>query len=159
MKRSKYIIVTFVVVFLIISVICVIFIKNNKNEETTKSSNTVTSEIMLEEGQKINTTESGYFTLQMQMQAVSDDGKIFKGEIGNAYENTNKVFITISHKETGEEIFKSNVFPVGTQIDEFEISRKLDSGTYDAIMTLHSMEDDEITEISKVNVEYTLVVN
>ena len=159
MKRSKYIIVTFVVVFLIISVICVIFIKKNKNEETTKSSNTVTSEIMLEEGQKINTTESGYFTLQMQMQAVSDDGKIFKGEIGNAYENTNKVFITISLKETGEEIFKSNVFPVGTQIDEFEISRKLDSGTYDAIMTFHSMEDDEITEISKVNVEYTLVVN
>lgn len=160
-KTNKLFVIVLVGALLLIVVVFSLFVlKPKKVEENANSSpNTRTSEIILEEGQTIEKTDAGYFTIQMQLEAFSEDGLNFKGEIANALENQHSVYAVIKLADTGEEIFKSDLLPIGNKIDEFTINKKLENGKYNTVLSFVSVEEDGKTEISEVNVEYILNVS
>lgn len=157
-KKSSKLVIGLVVALLlvVIAAIIIVFVVLKKDKP---KPNTTVSNIVLEEGQEVESVDPGYFTVQMQLLATSSDGENFVGTIANAVDNLYQVYVTIALEDTGEEIFRSELFPVGSQIDAFTINRKLDKGTYNCVLTFHNMEEDGETEVSMVNVAYTLNVN
>jgi flagellar basal body-associated protein FliL len=158
-KGRKAVLLVLLVVVVAVAAAVICWAVKSKKDGDVKPPNTITSQIVLEEGQTIDKTEAGYFTVQMQMRAISSDGINFVGAIANAYENQNQTYVTIALADTDEQIFESGLLPVGSQIDEFSLDKKLEPGTYDTVLSFHSVEDDGVTEISTVNVQYTLEVS
>lgn len=155
-KRVAGLIVAFLLV--VLAAIAIVFILLEKEKKKPKP-NTTISNIIVEDGQSIKSVDPGYFTIQMQMLATSSDGENFVGTIANASENLYQVYVTIILEDTEEEVFRSELFPVGSQIEAFTVNRKLEKGSYKCVLTFHNVEEDGETEVSMVNVAYTLNVD
>lgn len=60
--------------------------------------------------------------------------------------------------DTGVELFRSGVMPVGSRIEKMKLNKELEEGEYSAVITFHQLESDGETEHAKVSVAYTLNV-
>jgi hypothetical protein len=97
-------------------------------------------------------------TLKMKTTAHSTDGLNFACALANSPDNRYDMFMTLYLDETGEELYKSGLIPLGMEIGTFQINRKLDPGTYDATLVYTQVNDDKATIHSTVNVGLTLSV-
>ena len=87
----------------------------------------------------------------------------FNGTTSNAYvanstDNTRTVYFDVTLADTGELVYSSPYLPVGSQIKEFALDTKLNSGAYDGIVTYH-LVDDKKEEVSNLSVTVTFQVN
>jgi len=100
----------------------------------------------------------GTMALEMRTTANSTDGENFTCTLANAAENRYDMYMTIYLDDTGEEIYKSGLIPLGMQIETFKTKRKLDPGTYETTLVYNQVEKDRATLHSKVSVGLTLTV-
>jgi hypothetical protein len=98
-------------------------------------------------------------TLEMKTSAESSDGLNFSCELANASENRYDMFLTLYLDETGEELYRSGLIPLGMEIHGFTINRKLNPGTYNATLVYNQVNDDKSTIHSTINVGLTLTVS
>ena len=143
--------------------ICIFFSgkKEEKPQETTTANTRYDSNIILDKDdvdKNAEKVENGQMNLEMKNVAISSDGENFKCYLCNANENTFDIFITISDFETGEELYKSGVMPVGSRIEKFKLNKVLEDGEYSTVITFHQLESDGVTEHAKVSVAYNLNV-
>lgn len=75
----------------------------------------------------------------------------------NLEQNTNAVFFDITLADTGEVIYESPVLSLGTSIDDIKLSKALDKGDYDCIITYHLVDDEQNT-ISTVRMTLEIIV-
>jgi hypothetical protein len=68
------------------------------------------------------------------------------------------MFMTLYLDDTGEEIYKSGLIPLGMEINTFQTNRKLDPGTYEATLVYTQVNDDKATVHATVNLGLTLNV-
>lgn len=164
-KKNKSVTTILVIILLVIVIVLLgvilafIFLSKNGKEKEGPANNNFTTSIITEEGQDVGSTDPGYFTIEMDLVGQSNDGINFSGNIGNAYENTYPVYVTIVLDDTGEEVFRSGVIPIGSKMDGYTISKELGFGDHSAVVVFHQVdENDNTKEISTVNVAYTLSV-
>lgn len=106
----------------------------------------------------VDKVKDGNMSLEMKTTAVSPDGTNFSCKLANAPENRYDMFMTLYLDDTGEEIYKSGLIPLGMEINTFQINRKLDPGTYEATLVYTQVNDDKATVHATVNVGLTLNV-
>jgi hypothetical protein len=103
--------------------------------------------------------KDGNMSLEMKTSAASNDGVNFACKLANPPENRYDMFMTLYLDDTGEELYKSGLIPLGMEIGNFTINRKLDPGTYEATLVYTQVNDDKATVHASVNVGLTLEVS
>lgn len=135
--------------------------KKEKQQETTTVNSKYDSNIILDKddvNKSSETVENGQMSLEMKNVAISKDGINFNCYLCNAKENKFDIFITIQDYDTGAELFRSGVMPVGSRIEKMKFNKELEEGEYSTVITFHQLESDGETEHAKVSVAYTLNV-
>lgn len=167
-KNSKNILLIILILLILVGIAVGIAVlvsgkKEDKPQETTKKANNgYDSNIILDKddvGKEEETVEKGKMNLKMKNVAASSDGENFTCFLCNSEANTLDMFITIKDFQSGEEIYKSGIIPVGARIEKFKTNKTLAEGTYNYVITFHQVEDDGVTEHASVSVAYTLNVN
>jgi len=102
--------------------------------------------------------KDGNMNISMKTTATSSDGSNFACKLANAPENRYDMFMTLYLDDTGEEIYKSGLIPLGMEIETFQTNRKLDPGNYEATLVYTQVNDDKATVHATVSVGLTLQV-
>lgn len=75
--------------------------------------------------------------------------------VENDETNTHDVYFDVFLSETGENIYKSPVLPIGTYLKDIKLDKELQKGVYDCIVT-YSLVDEEQNVLSTVSVGTTI---
>ncbi|MBQ2982167.1 MAG: hypothetical protein IJD58_08635 [Lachnospiraceae bacterium] len=102
-------------------------------------------------------TDAGSFEVDMTINWTFENGTSVSKDasIKNVVNNTNIVYVTISHPDTGEEIYKSPHIPVGSTLKNIKLDKDLDSGKYKAPLTYHLL-DNSYNELSTTSLYVTI---
>lgn len=77
--------------------------------------------------------------------------------VGNSPANLNTVYFKVTLKDTEEQVYKSPNIPVGSNLENIVLDKKLSAGTYPAVITYY-LVDENLKDISHVSVNMTLVI-
>jgi hypothetical protein len=102
--------------------------------------------------------DEGTMALEMQVEADSTDGTNFTCSIANSPRNKYDVYMVLYLDETGEELYRSGLVPLGKKLDRFTVNRQLEKGSYECTLVYNQVEDDHATTHARVNVGLTLNV-
>lgn len=78
--------------------------------------------------------------------------------VENSTANTNDVYFDVYLADSGENIYKSPLIPVGEYVEYFQLDKSLAAGTYDCVV-VYSLVDEEqevlstVQVASKINIE------
>lgn len=153
------------IIILLISIMIYMIFINKKDPEKVEPESynmVVTPENVneiVEKMEKSEKTEIGSYEVYMNTTWTFDNSMepSFDAIVSNRVTNSNTVYFTIELKESGQQVYKSPYIPVGASLNNIVLDEKLDSGTYDAILTYH-LVDDKYVEESTVSVNMTLVI-
>lgn len=101
----------------------------------------------------------GQMAIEMQVVANSTDGENFNCYLANSIENSYDMYMVLYLDETGEEIYRSGLIPLGGRIESFQISKKLSPGTHICTVEYNQVEADGVTPHAQVNVGLDLIVS
>lgn len=62
--------------------------------------------------------------------------------IGNSAANNYDFYFTVTLNDTGEEVYKSGLIPVGKTLAELKLNKELPDGTYSAICSYHLIDEN-----------------
>jgi len=77
--------------------------------------------------------------------------------MGNSPSNNFAFWFTVT-LSTGEEIFRSGLLPVGTEIAEIKLIRELPAGTYDAVVAINMVQDDNTPVDSNMGINVIIII-
>jgi hypothetical protein len=114
---------------------------------------------VLEQLEEQDITPQGYYTASMNTTWRFPDGASPSSNayVGNMAGNTNDVYFDVAVRETGEVIYASPILPVGTELNNFQLDKDLDAGTYRCVCTYHLVDENQKT-LSTVNMGVTVIV-
>lgn len=157
---SKIILLAVVGVCIITGVILVIYLGG----KTSENYNTV---VVPDNVDKVNSdlgqseyTPSGSYEVVMNYDWNFSDGNSASSNayVENYAGNTSTVYFTIALSDApDDDIFTSPDMIVGSHLENIKLDKKLDAGSYDAVLTYHLI-DDSRKETSHVSVSITLSI-
>lgn len=103
----------------------------------------------------------GMFQTHMNTTWVFNDGKSpsTNAVMGNSSANTYPFWFTLSLPDTGDILYKSAILPLGTQIDKITLEKDLDKGEYQAVATIHMVDENGAEVETNVGFNITLQIN
>lgn len=107
--------------------------------------------------------EEGYFETYMNMDWTFPDGASESTDavLGNSPNNTKPIRCEVVLSDTGEQVFATDVIPVGAQLPPFKLDVDLDAGEYDAVCRIYLLqekEDGTYTDYSNAGFNITITV-
>jgi hypothetical protein len=101
--------------------------------------------------------QDGYYHMRMNMEWSFPSGGAASADayVANSEQNKRTVYFTVTLDETGELVFTSPHIPVGSQLTDIALDKKLPAGVYPAVVTYHLL-DDEGKELTTVSVAVKL---
>ncbi len=114
-------------------------------------------EDVIEQLKEEDKTPVGSYEVTMTMNWTFDNGTAISKDasIKNVINNNNTVYVTITHPDTGEEIYKSPYIPVGSTLNNIKLDKDLAAGKYKATLTYHLM-DESYNEVSTTALYVTI---
>lgn len=107
----------------------------------------------------IEQAKDGTIALEYKNTATSSDGKNFACYIANSVKNKYDMYFGVYSDVTlKEELFLTKLLKPGTGIEKFETVRKLEPGSYEAVLVFTQVKDDHETIQSQASVTCTLIV-
>jgi hypothetical protein len=80
--------------------------------------------------------------------------------MGNHSANTYPFWCSVTLNDTGEEVYRSGLVPLGTEIAEIKLTKDLEPGSYPATIAINLVENDGVTPIrSNMGFSVTLNIN
>ena len=175
-QKKKKTWLLFLFLFLVIAALAVtVVVLLNKNNNDTIATDTTVSDEATPEKRNIVVNKENVDDL---IEALSEDERVQPGNYevvmnttwnfedgssasSNAYvenveTNTNDVYFDILLADTGENIFKSPVLPLGSHLENIKLDKELKKGTYNCII-VYSLIDEEQNVLSDLRV--SLVIN
>ena len=175
-QKKKKTWLLFLFLFLVIAALAVtVVVLLNKNNNDTITTDTTVSDEATPEKRNIVVNKENVDDL---IEALSEDERVQPGNYevvmnttwnfedgstasSNAYvenveTNTNDVYFDILLADTGENIFKSPVLPLGSHLENIKLDKELKKGTYNCII-VYSLIDEEQNVLSDLRV--SLVIN
>ena len=160
-KKKKFspliIIVPFVLIFVAVGIFLIM------SEEEQLAANLITTpdnvEDIIEQLNDEEKTPMGSYEVKMSITWNFKDGSSVSEDayIENVVNNSNVVYVTITHPDTGEEIYKSPYIPIGGTLSNIQLDKKLEKGKYKAQLTYHLM-DQSYKEITTTSLYVTINV-
>lgn len=167
-KEKRIILILSLVLLIILGVGIGILLHQNQQEESAGSLSgnqydvnvVVDDPVTLQQkvDEMIAKAAQGQMTLEMEVSASSQDGKNFTCYLSNALENSYDMYMIITLDETQEELCRTGLIPLGGRIENFEINKVLESGTYICTLTYVQVEEDRESVHAQVNVGLDLIV-
>ena len=168
-KNTKVLLCMAVLMFLCVAIVLVcilLFSGKESDREETGNGLEYESNVVLDDEDELQKAvdalyekaAEGQMALEMQTQASSKDGSQFTCYLANAKKNTYDMYMVLYLDDTQEEIYRSGLIPVGGRLEEFTISKTLDSGNHEATLVYNQVEEDRQTVHAQVNVGLTLIV-
>lgn len=156
-----------VIIILLVTVIVLLTTgrKDKKEEATEEKRSVVLTEENVEEVTEDwfaeDYTPPGYFTATMNNvwhfatgDSVSDDAYV-----ANDSGNSNDVYFDIFLEDDEENpIYQSPVIPLGGELDQIKLDKKLGAGSYNCTMIYHLVDENQKT-LSTVNVGVTINID
>lgn len=165
-KKTKWIILALTLLLLIAAgITAALLLKKPEKEEPQDKGMDFEASVILDDrnalqekyNEMLKKAKEGYMTLSMKTVAFSSNGTDFSCYLGNAEENNYNCYLTIS-LDNEEELYRTDLIPVGGHIESFKSGKKLDPGTYSATVCFVQIEKDLKTVHAKVYAGLELVV-
>lgn len=108
----------------------------------------------------IKQTKDGHMALEYKNTAISSDGTNFSCYIANSAKNKYNMYVGIYlDSDLKDQIYLTKLIKPGDGIQNFQSSRKLTPGTYNAVLVFTQVKEDQQEIKSQVSVAYTLSVS
>jgi len=135
------------------------YINNNKEEEKKDTRPTVATEDNIDEviDAMDEPVEDGYYEVTMNTSWNFKDGSS-NAFVENSINNKRTVYFDVTLSDTGELVYSSPYIPVGEKIQNFDLDTNLASGSYNALVTYH-LVDENNEEVSNLSVTVTFQVD
>lgn len=155
-----------ILVIILLVTITILFAKKGGREEKPKRDVLITEENVdqvikdMEADAEANKVLPGTYEVCMTnnwtFEEASSEAENMYVENSNA--NTNDVYFDLILKDTQEIVYSSPVIPVGKSMSKLKLDKKLEPGTYNAIVDYHLL-DEEQNELSTlaININFTIL--
>lgn len=173
-KSRRVIIITAFVVLLAALAVCIslLFSKEKDNSESLPETRPMSAaekalergfvsedsadDIMAEMADKV---ADGMFECEMTMSWTFQDGNSVASNayVANSENNLHTLYFDVYDNETDELLYSSPMMPVGTELREIKLEKKLPAGEYSALV-MYTLVDEEYEEVSKVGFNITISV-
>jgi hypothetical protein len=102
--------------------------------------------------------EKGMFATHMNTEWTFPNGESpsVDAVMGNSAANTYPLWFEVT--VDGETVFTSDLLPVGTQIKEIILDKDLDAGEYEAILSIHMVDDTKNNEPIESNMGFNITL-
>lgn len=157
-KRKKRLIIIAFIVLLIALIICILLLLRKPEEEGRNFVDRDNVDTIMED--MTDKVEEGMFECMMTTEWTFENGD---SESPNAYvanveNNRYTIYFDVYEKETNELLYSSPLLPVGTEIRNIKLDKKLAAGEYKAVV-MYTLVDDDEQEISSAGFNITISVN
>lgn len=174
-SKKNGVLIFFLVLVIAALAVTVIFLLENKKSEKIDSGLTFSDEAVQEKRNVVVNKEN----VEELIEDLSEEERIQPGNyevtmnttwnfengsstssnayVANSEANTNDVYFDVLLADTGENILKSPVLPVGSHLEEVKLDKALKKGTYDCVI-VYSLIDEEQNPLSEVRVGLTINV-
>jgi len=174
-KKSMGLLIFFLILLITALAVTVVFLLRKNNTDKVENIITVSDEAtpkekrnvvvnkenvdeLIEELSEDDRVQPGNYEVVMNTTWNFEDGSSASSNayVENAETNTNDVYFDILLADTGENIFKSPVLPLGSHLEDIKLDKDLKKGTYNCII-VYSLIDEEQNVLSDLRVG--LVIN
>lgn len=157
-KQKKRLIIIAFIVLLVALVVCILLLlRKPEDKERRFVDRENADEIMEEMADKV---AEGMFECKMTTAWAFEDGN---SESANAYvanveSNRYTICFDVYEKKTNELLYSSPFIPVGSEISNIKLDKKLAAGEYEAVV-MYTLVDDDENEVSSAGFNITISVN
>ncbi|MBQ7586839.1 MAG: hypothetical protein IJT37_02300 [Lachnospiraceae bacterium] len=168
-KTKTVLIIMGAVIAILAAVIIVMALRGKKDtpaqtpEEPEKRSTLITednADEVLEEMGNREYVEPGYYNVRMNTEwhYKTGDAESEDSYVANSDMNTNDVYFDVVLAEDESQVlYKSPIIPVGKDINNIKLDKKLDAGTHECVMIYHLVDDKQET-LSTLRVTLNIIV-
>ena len=157
-KRKKRLIIIAFIVLLVALIICIMLLLRKPEDEGRNFVDRDNVDTVMED--MTDKVEEGMFECMMTTEWTFENGD---SESANAYvanveNNRHTIYFDVYEKETNELLYSSPLLPVGTEIRNIKLDKKLAAGEYKAVV-MYTLVDDDEQEISSAGFNITISIN
>ncbi|WP_026650976.1 hypothetical protein [Butyrivibrio proteoclasticus] len=160
------VIVGIVVIIALLTAILVVVLKNNNKTEPEQEKRAVVvnneeaAEEVVEEMLNQEYVAPGYYEVTMTTDWHFTEGgaKSTDAYVENVQTNSNDVYFDlVLSEDESQVIYKSPVIPLGGKLEDVQLDRTMDPGTYSCVMIYHLVDENQ-NSLSELRVGLTIFV-
>lgn len=157
-RRKKRLIIIAFIILLAALIICILLLLRKPEEEGRNFVDRDNVDTIMED--MTEKVEEGMFECMMTTEWTFENGD---SESPNAYvanveNNRYTIYFDVYEKETNELLYSSPLLPVGTEIRNIKLDKKLAAGEYKAVV-MYTLVDEDEQEVSSAGFNITISVN
>ena len=157
-RRKKRMIIIAFVILLVALIICILLLLRKPEEEGRNFVDRDNVDTIMEDMTK--KVAEGMFECMMTTEWTFENGD---SESPNAYvanveNNRYTIYFDVYEKESNELLYSSPLLPVGTEIRNIKLDKKLAAGEYKAVV-MYTLVDDDEQEVSSAGFNITISIN
>lgn len=157
-RRKKRMIIIAFVILLVALIICILLLLRKPEEEGRNFVDRDNVDTIMED--MTEKVAEGMFECMMTTEWTFENGD---SESPNAYvanveNNRYTIYFDVYEKESNELLYSSPLLPVGTEIRNIKLDKKLAAGEYKAVV-LYTLVDDDEQEVSSAGFNITISIN
>ena len=157
-RRKKRMIIIAFVILLVALIICILLLLRKPEEEGRNFVDRDNVDTIMED--MTEKVAEGMFECMMTTEWTFENGD---SESPNAYvanveNNRYTIYFDVYEKESNELLYSSPLLPVGTEIRNIKLDKKLAAGEYKAVV-MYSLVDDDEQEVSSAGFNITISIN
>ena len=157
-RRKKRMIIIAFVILLVALIICILLLLRKPEEEGRNFVDRDYVDTIMED--MTEKVAEGMFECMMTTELTFENGD---SESPNAYvanveNNRYTIYFDVYEKESNELLYSSPLLPVGTEIRNIKLDKKLAAGEYKAVV-MYTLVDDDEQEVSSAGFNITISIN
>ncbi len=157
-RRKKRMIIIAFVILLVALIICILLLLRKPEEEGRNFVDRDNVDTIMED--MTEKVAEGMFECMMTTEWTFENGD---SESPNAYvanveNNRYTIYFDVYEKESNELLYSSPLLPVGTEIRNIKLDKKLAAGEYKAVV-MYTLVDDDEQEVSSAGFNITISIN
>lgn len=170
-KKSRLIIIGAFAVLLIALVVCIVLLLSGRGSDQAEVPEKSAAEKALERGfvdeasaddimeEMANKVAEGMFECEMTMSWTFENAESASSNayVANSENNLHTLYFDVYDNSTEELLYSSPMLPVGTELRDIKLEKKLPAGEYDAVVR-YTLVDENYEEVSTVGFNITISV-
>lgn len=157
-RRKKRMIIIAFIVLLIALIICILLLLRRPEDEGRNIVDRDNVDTIMED--MTDKVAEGMFECMMTTEWTFDnaDSESPNAYVANVENNRYTIYFDVYEKETNELLYSSPLLPVGTEIRNIKLDKKLAAGEYEAVV-MYTLVDEDEEEVSSAGFNITISIN
>lgn len=157
-RRKKRMVIIAFIVLLVALVICILLLLRKPEEEGRNFVDRDNVDTIMED--MTDKVAEGMFECMMTTEWTFEnaDSESPNAYVANVENNRYTIYFDVYEEETNELLYSSPLLPIGTEIRNIKLDKKLEAGEYKAVV-MYTLVDDDEQEVSSAGFNITISVN